>query len=87
MRDLHGKKNKPKYTQVCKDRCKPEVFLYTSKSGKRRIIGTNTAARWIGMRQQDFSRIVSRILNPSPREVAYERKKALIKESFPELFS
>lgn len=86
MRVLKQKSAKENTHKCIKKGVKPKVLIFT-EGRKRRIIGANAAAAWLGMRQQDFSRIVSKMLTPPPREVEYEKKKALIRDTYPELFN
>lgn len=56
------------------------------KSGVK-IINTGAAARWLGMRQQEFYRIVHKLLFPPPRNAAYQAKVDRVVAAYPELFS
>lgn len=56
-------------------------------NGVTKILGSNAAAQYLGMRQQEFYRIVQNILNPPPRAAAYQRKVDAVKAAYPELFT
>ena len=64
---------------------KPAVML-VRLNGATKILGSSAAAKFLGMRQQEFYRIVQNLLNPPPRVVAYQRKVDAIKNNYPELF-
>lgn len=64
---------------------KPAVAIVRFNGGIK-ILGSNAAAQWLGMRQQEFYRIVHNILEPPPRVVSYQRKVDAIKCAYPELF-
>lgn len=73
-------------THKCVDNAKPSVAI-VRLNGSVKILGSNAAARWLGMKQQEFYRIVRNILNPPPRELSYKRKVGTIMREYPELFS
>ena len=64
----------------------PEVKIVRF-GGTTRILGSNAAAQYLGMRQQEFYRIVQNLLNPPPLVVAYQRKVDAVKAAYPELFN
>lgn len=79
----------PTHTHKCMNRARPPKPAVTIDStvGGRLIIGNTTAAaKWLGMRQQDFYRIVKNILRPPKRVVAYQKKVDAVKAAYPELF-
>ena len=78
----------PTHTHKCMNRARPPkpVVTIDSTIGGRLIIGNTTAAaKWLGMRQQDFYRIVKNILRPPKRVVAYQKKVDAVKAAYPEL--
>ena len=79
----------PTHTHKCMNRARPPkpAVIIDSTVGGRLIIGNTTAAaKWLGMRQQDFYRIVKNILRPPKRVVAYQKKVNAVKAAYPELF-
>lgn len=65
---------------------KPAVTIDSTVGGRLIIGNTTAAAKWLGMRQQDFYRIVKNILRPPKRVVAYQKKVDAVKAAYPELF-
>lgn len=73
--------------KVCNHR-KPSVFVEVLPNGKLRIYGAAAAARWLGVTQQSFDRVVRRhhtFVARKPKTV-YKPVSARIKEAYPELF-
>lgn len=73
-------------THKCMSSAKPSVVVVRI-DGSIKILGSNAAARWLGMRQQEFYRIVHNILNPPPRVLSYKRKVDAVMNAYPELFN
>lgn len=73
-------------THKCMSSAKPSVVVVRI-DGSIKILGSSAAARWLGMRQQEFYRIVRNILNPPPRELSYKRKVETIMREYPELLT
>lgn len=65
---------------------KPAVTIDFTVGGRLIIGNTTAAAKWMGMRQQDFYRIVKNILRPPKRVVTYQKKIDAVKAAYPELF-
>lgn len=75
-------------THKCIRRSKPAVFVEVLPNGKLRIYGAAAAARWLGVTQQSFDRVVRRhhtFIARKPKTV-YKPVSARIKEAYPELF-
>lgn len=67
---------------------KPSVFVEVLPHGKLRIYGTAAAARWLGVTQQSFDRVVRRhytFIARRPKTI-HKPVAARIKEAYPELF-
>ena len=85
MRVKSRYRTKANTQKVCKPQ-KPEVFILRTKAKGVRIIGESAAARWLGMKQQEFDRIVRKLLFPPPRNTAYQAKVDRVVAAYPELF-
>ena len=80
------KKSMSTHTHKCvSGAAKPAVML-VRLNGSTKILGSNAAAQYLGMRQQEFYRIVQNLLNPPPRVASYQRKVDAVKAAYPELF-
>ena len=81
------KKGTSALTHKCvSETAKPAVIL-VRLNGTTKILGSSAAAQYLGMRQQEFYRIVQNLLNPPPRVSAYQRKVDAVKNAYPELFA
>lgn len=65
---------------------KPPVTVDATINGRLIIGGTTAAAKYLGMRQQEFYRIVKNLLRPPKRVVSYQKKVDKVKAAYPELF-
>ena len=74
-------------THKCVFKSKKPTVMVVRLNGVTKILGSNAAARYLGMKQQEFYRIVQNLLNPPPRVVSYQRKIDAVKNAYPELFS
>ena len=81
------KKGLPPDTHKCVHGREKPVVMLVCLNGTTKILGSNAAAQYLGMRQQEFYRIVQNILNPPPRVAAYQRKVEAVKNAYPELFA
>lgn len=75
-------------THKCIRTPKPSVFVEVLPHGKLKIYGTSAAARWLGVTQQSFDRVVRRhytFIARRPKTI-HKPVAARIKEAYPELF-
>ena len=74
-------------TPLCVRGKKPSVFVEILADGKIKVYGSSAAARWLGVTQQSFDRVVRRHHCPVIRpKTIYKPVSARIKEAYPELF-
>lgn len=74
------------HTHKCVSEATKPAVMVVRLNGTTKILGSNAAAKYLGMRQQEFYRIVQNLLNPPPRVAAYQRKVDAVKAAYPELF-
>lgn len=77
----------PPNTHKCVSRREKPAVMLVRLNGTTKILGSNAAAQYLGMRQQEFYRIVQNLLNPPPRVISYQRKVDAVKAAYPELFA
>lgn len=65
---------------------KPAVFVDVMPNGKLHIYGSSAAARYLGVSQQSFDRVVRRHYNPPRQPKTVYSVIAKVREAYPELF-
>ena len=66
---------------------KPKVFIEKLPDGRLHIYGSTAAAKYVGVTQQSFDRVVRRHYNPPRHSKTVYSVVAKVREAYPELFS
>ena len=74
-------------THKCISTHKPKVFVERLPDGRLHIYGSTAAAKYVGVTQQSFDRVVRRHYNPPRHPKTAYSVVAKVREAYPELFS